>query len=84
MQQRLLPVFRICSIARTSHARSRPTPLAFWLCPISTRRAASSVREDMDTINTTERLSRLRELMKQREVDIYSVPLDRAAIVIEY
>lgn len=33
-----------------------------------------SIRSDMETVNTTERLAHLRELMKKHEVDIYGIP----------
>jgi Xaa-Pro aminopeptidase len=33
----------------------------------------ASAKPDMETVNTTERLTRLRELMKEHKVDIYSM-----------
>lgn len=67
---------------RIASCFSRITPLSVQVCVASrtTRRALrfqSSISfghlsEDMESVNTTERLAHLRELMKKNEIDVYS------------
>lgn len=40
--------------------------------PFIRKKFASTARIEMETVNTTERLRRLRELMKENNIDIYS------------
>lgn len=41
--------------------------------PFIRKKFASTARIEMETVNTTERLRRLRELMKENKIDIYSM-----------
>lgn len=41
--------------------------------PLTRKKFASLARIEMETVNTTERLRRLRELMKENKVDVYSM-----------
>ena len=55
--------------ARISHLLPARSTLSIRNFSFTTSRRAL----DMETVNTTERLRRLRELMKQHKVDIYSM-----------
>jgi Xaa-Pro aminopeptidase len=71
---------------------SRPPIRPSWLFffrqlrqpPLHTRFFSASVRRyavDMATVNTTERLSKLRQLMQDHKVDVYSMTSSASFIV---
>jgi len=64
----------LASSTRSPYCYSFPSPSIAVRCLHLTlpRRAA-----DMETVNTSDRLAHLRDLMKQNSVDIYSTPTDR-------
>lgn len=59
------------------HSLTRSIALSYRLRSSIVRRqflsTSGTVAVDMETVNTTERLNRLRDLMKENKIDIYSM-----------